>query len=73
MTASELDAVFNYLPVDDRLATAGQSSESQLASIAGQVCAAVINLGLHNDPRYALANEGATVNSLQIPATTKTN
>src|SRR5687767_1031854 len=54
----------NFRRVDDRLATAGQPSEAQLASAADDGVEVVINLALHDDPRYSLVDERGSVESL---------
>jgi protein tyrosine phosphatase (PTP) superfamily phosphohydrolase (DUF442 family) len=54
----------NFRRVDDRLATAGQPSEAQLAAAADEGVEVVINLALHGDPRYSLADERGSVESL---------
>ncbi len=46
----------NFRVIDERLASAGQPSEQQLAEVAGSGYSAVINLGLL-DPRYCLEDE----------------
>ena len=63
MTAALSDAR-NFRHVDDKLLTAGQPNEEQLADAAAQGCTVVINLALHNDPRYSLRDEAATVRHL---------
>jgi len=57
----ELERVYNYRYVDDSLATSGQPSVPQLQSIASAGFATVINLALHNDPRYSLPDEPGSV------------
>ncbi len=44
--------------------TSAQPSEAQLADIAAEGYDVVINLGLHDDTRYALADEAGTVAAL---------
>ncbi|MBC7983536.1 MAG: protein tyrosine phosphatase family protein [Candidatus Obscuribacterales bacterium] len=58
------DTIHNYRAVDAFLATAGQPTEVQLGSIANEGYAVVINLALHNDPRYSLPDEAGTVRAL---------
>ena len=50
--------------LSERLATARQPSERQLASVAAAGFHVVVNLGLHDDPSYALPDEAATVRAL---------
>lgn len=54
------------LRVDDRLTTAGQPTEQQLAAVAGEGFEVVINLALHDDPRYSLPDEPGVVRSLAM-------
>jgi len=63
VTAAIAD-IYNYRRVDDRLATSGQPDEEELAAIARAGFRVVINLALHDDPRYSLADETGTVRSL---------
>ena len=64
MIPAELNAIYNYRAVDDLLATAGQPTDAQLGAVAREGFAVVINLALHNDPRYSLPDEEKTVKSL---------
>ena len=64
MDKTRMEAVYNYRPVNDRLATSGQPSEAQLRGIAEAGYRVVINLALHDDPRYSLKDERASVESL---------
>jgi uncharacterized protein (TIGR01244 family) len=61
-----LSAIHNYRAVDDRLGTSGQPTEAQLAEVARAGFTTVINLALHDDPRYSLADEAGTVRSLGL-------
>jgi protein tyrosine phosphatase (PTP) superfamily phosphohydrolase (DUF442 family) len=54
----------NFRKVDDRLCTCGQPNERQLADAAARGVEVVINLALHDDPRYSLKDERGTVESL---------
>jgi protein tyrosine phosphatase (PTP) superfamily phosphohydrolase (DUF442 family) len=56
-----IDAIYNYRRVDARLATSGQPDEQELAAIAAAGYTVLINLALHDNPRYALADEPGTV------------
>jgi protein tyrosine phosphatase (PTP) superfamily phosphohydrolase (DUF442 family) len=62
----DLDDIYNYRLVDDRLATSGQPSEAQLHAIAGAGYSVIINLALHDDPRYSLADEPGVVAALGL-------
>ena len=54
----------NFREVDERLLTAGQPNEAQLADAARRGVQVVINLALHDDPRYSLADEAGCVRGL---------
>src|SRR3954467_15707618 len=54
----------NFRRIDDSLLTAGQPNEEQLGDVADQGCKVVINLALHDDPRYSLRDEAGTVRAL---------
>jgi protein tyrosine phosphatase (PTP) superfamily phosphohydrolase (DUF442 family) len=60
-----LEEIRNWLAVDERIATAGQPSESQLREVAGAGYAVVVNLGLL-DPRYCLPDEAGLAASLGL-------
>lgn len=66
MTASVLASIYNYRPVDESLSTSGQPTVAQLASVAEAGFKAVINLALHDDPRYSLPDEAGAVRSLGL-------
>jgi protein tyrosine phosphatase (PTP) superfamily phosphohydrolase (DUF442 family) len=55
--------IYNFKPVSDLLACAGQPLEGQLQSIADDGYTVVINLGLA-DGKYALADEAASAAKL---------
>jgi uncharacterized protein (TIGR01244 family) len=59
-----LEEIYQYRRIDDRLGTSGQPSEEQLGEIAAAGFETVINLALHDDPRYSLPDEPATVAAL---------
>jgi len=54
----------NFRQIDGSLLTAGQPNEAQLADAARQGVKVVINLALHDDPRYSLADEAGCVRGL---------
>jgi uncharacterized protein (TIGR01244 family) len=54
----------NFRQAAPDLATSGQPREDQLAAIAAAGYAVVINLALHDDPRYSLRDEASSVRSL---------
>jgi protein tyrosine phosphatase (PTP) superfamily phosphohydrolase (DUF442 family) len=60
-----VEQIKNFLPIDARIGTAGQPSETELREAAASGYTAVINLGLL-DPRYCLADEAGFVRSLGI-------
>jgi uncharacterized protein (TIGR01244 family) len=51
----------NFRKVEDDLLTAGQPNEAQLADAAREGVKVVINLALHDDPRYSLDDEAGCV------------
>ena len=59
-----IETIEQYRRVDEMLATSGQPSEAQLAALAREGFGVVINLALHDDPRYSLPDEPALVHSL---------
>jgi uncharacterized protein (TIGR01244 family) len=64
MGAIALESIVRYSRVSESLATAGQPTEAQLEAVAAAGFEVVINLALHDDPRYSLQDERATVASL---------
>jgi len=64
MNTATLASIVRYVRVSESLATAGQPSEAQLELIAKSEFEVVVNLALHDDPRYSLKDETATVLSL---------
>ena len=56
--------IYNYLRIDEKLATSGQPSEQELAAAAKDGVEVVINLALHDDPRYSLPDETGCVRTL---------
>ncbi|HTG00330.1 MAG TPA: protein tyrosine phosphatase family protein [Nitrospirota bacterium] len=64
MSDDTLSTIFNYVPVDENLASAGQPKENELSLIADAGFEVVINLALHDDPRYSLPDEAGSVRSL---------
>ncbi len=63
MDDTPLNGIYNYLPVSDRMASAGQPGEDELGLIAQAGFEVVINLGLP-DADYALPDERGRVESL---------
>lgn len=60
----EIGSIHRFVQIDDRFATAGQPKEVGLAALAAAGFEVVINLALHDDPRYSLADEAATIAAL---------
>jgi uncharacterized protein (TIGR01244 family) len=61
-----LESIKNFRRVDEQLLTSGQPSEAQLATVAAHGVEVVINLALHDDPRYSLSDEPGLVASLGL-------
>lgn len=59
-----IEAIYNYRRIDECLASSGQPDEAELAALAAAGYQVVINLALHDDPRYSLADEEGTVRAL---------
>lgn len=64
MSNSPIEDIHKYKKVDENLSTAGQPTEEQIQSISREGFDVVINLGLHNVPRYSLPDETRLVESL---------
>ena len=64
MITPALSGIYNIRAVDESLCTSGQPSVAQLREIATAGFTTVINLALHDDPRYSLPDEAGTVKSL---------
>ena len=64
MARADVSEIYNYLAIDHTLSTSGQPSVEELAAAARDGFEVVINLALHDDPRYALPDEAGTVRSL---------
>ena len=60
---SSLDPIYKYRQPLPDIATSGQPTESQIVAIAAAGYPVIINLALHDDPRYSLRDEAATVRS----------
>jgi uncharacterized protein (TIGR01244 family) len=57
-------AIYNFRAAGDAIGTSGQPTVAQLSGIAQGGFRTVINLALHDDPRYSLPDEAGTVRSL---------
>lgn len=64
MNSTALESIVRYVPFSSALTTAGQPTEEQLAALAAAGFSVIINLALHDDPRYSLKDEPETVASL---------
>ncbi|MEO8005579.1 MAG: protein tyrosine phosphatase family protein [Betaproteobacteria bacterium] len=64
MTSITLTSIHNYRSVDDSLSTSGQPTVEQLKAVAEAGFSTVINLALHDDPRYSLPDEPGTIRGL---------
>ena len=64
MTEPGFTSIRNYRAVDGSLGTSGQPSVAQLREISGAGFTTVINLALHDDPKYSLPDEAGVVRSL---------
>lgn len=62
--AQNVSDIYQFRQAAPDLATSGQPREHQLAAIAAAGYEVVINLGLHDDPRYSLPDEAASVQAL---------
>ena len=61
--SAALSGIYNFLRLSDRLATAGQPTEAQLAAVQAAGYEVVVNL-LPPDSPYALPGEAETVTAL---------
>ena len=64
MSEPALTSIYNYRAVDDTLGTSGQPTVEQLRVICHAGFNTVINLALHDDPRYSLPDERGAVSAL---------
>ncbi|HTT38917.1 MAG TPA: protein tyrosine phosphatase family protein [Burkholderiales bacterium] len=66
MEEAQVSDIYNYRAVDALLSTSGQPTEDELRVVAREGFEVVINLALHDDPRYSLRDETGLVQSLGI-------
>ncbi len=59
----DLEAIYNWRRLDDRITTSGQPSDAQLADIQSLGVRHIVNLGLHTHEK-ALPDEAASVSRL---------
>ena len=64
MDEARVTDIISYLRIDETLATSGQPSVEELEAVAREGTEVVINLALHDDPRYSLPDEAGTVAAL---------
>lgn len=62
--SEEITKVYAFRQASPDVATSGQPTEVQLAAIAVAGYDTVVNLGLHDDKRYALPDEASTVRNV---------
>ena len=58
--------IYQYRQAAPDLATSGQPREEELSAVAAAGYEVVINLALHDDPRYSLPDETAVVRALGL-------
>ncbi len=56
--------IFAFRQAAPDLATSGQPQQDELAAISEAGYEVIINLALHDDPRYSLKDEASSVNEL---------
>jgi protein tyrosine phosphatase (PTP) superfamily phosphohydrolase (DUF442 family) len=66
MGSEAVSRIQNYRTVDPLLSACGQPTEEQLRAVAADGFTAVINLALHDDPRYCLPDEAGLARSLGL-------
>lgn len=66
MNEPSLAEISNYRVIDDGLATSGQPTVEELGDIAAAGYTTIINLALHDDPRYSLPDEPGVVQVLGL-------
>lgn len=64
--APDMARIHGYRQATPTLATSGQPREEDLAAIAAAGYEVVINLALHDDPRYSLPDEAGVVRGLGL-------
>jgi protein tyrosine phosphatase (PTP) superfamily phosphohydrolase (DUF442 family) len=66
VSSQPITSIYNFRQATPDLATSGQPTEEQLRSMAVAGYQVVINLALHDDPRYSLEDEASSVRSLGL-------
>lgn len=64
--ASRISDIYNFRQIGPNLATSGQPDEEELAAIAAAGYQVIVNIALHDDPRYSLPDETASVQALGL-------
>jgi len=64
VSTQPVTAIYQFRQATPDMATSGQPNEEQLKSIAEAGYQVVINLALHDDPRYSLTDEFGSVHRL---------
>jgi len=64
MTDAQVSDIYNLHDAGEGLCTAGQPTEAQLVAVAREGFEVVVNLALHDDPRYSLPDEPGLVKAL---------
>ena len=65
-TIQSVSDIYNFRQVSPDLVSSGQPREHQLAAIAAAGYNVIINLALHDDPRYSLPDEATSVRALGL-------
>lgn len=63
---TSVNGIYNYRQATPDLATSGQPHEAQLQAIADAGYEVIVNLALHDDPRYSLTDEASSVKALGL-------
>jgi protein tyrosine phosphatase (PTP) superfamily phosphohydrolase (DUF442 family) len=66
---ADLETIYNWRRLDDRITTSGQPTEPQLADIHALGVRHIVNLGLHTHEK-ALPDEAASVSRLGMSIST---
>lgn len=60
----QISDIYNFHPIDEMLSTSGQPTDAQLRIVAAEGYKVIINLALHDEPRYSLPDEKRLVEGL---------
>ena len=66
MTTPALSDIYNVRLATPNIASSGQPDEDELAAIAAAGYRVIVNIALHDDPRYSLPDEAGTVKALGL-------